>query len=105
MSDHTTHSFPDAARQFGVSVRVLRQAIRTGRIPAPATNTATTKLTAEWMAGVQAMVAASPKTFSSVIPQKVPPFARYEGTSAWRKYRNRVRDYARFQAASAAQGA
>ena len=28
--------------------------------------------------------------------QKVPPFARYKGTSAWRKYRNRVREYARF---------
>ena len=31
--------------------------------------------------------------------QKVPPFARYVGTSAWRKYRRRVREYARFQAA------
>jgi len=32
--------------------------------------------------------------------QKVPPFARYKGTSAWRKYRNRVREYARFLAAA-----
>ena len=32
--------------------------------------------------------------------QKVPAFARYEGTSAWRKYRRRVREYARFQAAA-----
>jgi hypothetical protein len=31
--------------------------------------------------------------------QKVPPFARYEGTSAWRKDRRRVREYARFKAA------
>ena len=32
--------------------------------------------------------------------QKVPPFARYEGTSAWRKDRRRVRAYARFRAAT-----
>lgn len=32
--------------------------------------------------------------------QKVPPFARYKGTSAWRKYRKRVREYARFRAAA-----
>lgn len=31
--------------------------------------------------------------------QKVPPFARFKGTSAWRKYRNRAREYARFRAA------
>ncbi len=31
---------------------------------------------------------------------KVPPFARYEGTSAWRKNRRRVREYARFRAAA-----
>ena len=30
--------------------------------------------------------------------QKVPPFARYEGTSAWRKDRRRAREYARFLA-------
>ena len=29
---------------------------------------------------------------------KVPPFARYKGTSAWRKDRRRVRAYARFLA-------
>ena len=32
--------------------------------------------------------------------QKVPPFARYEGTSAWTKNRRRVREYARFRAAA-----
>jgi len=32
--------------------------------------------------------------------QKVPPFARYEGTSAWKKNRRRVREYARFRAAA-----
>ncbi len=31
--------------------------------------------------------------------QKVPPFARYKGTSAWRKDRRRVRAYAWFLAA------
>jgi hypothetical protein len=31
--------------------------------------------------------------------QKVPPFARYKGTSAWRKNRLRVRAYAWFLAA------
>ena len=28
--------------------------------------------------------------------QKIPPFARYEGTSAWRKNRARVREYYRY---------
>jgi len=32
--------------------------------------------------------------------QKVPPFARYEGTSAWHKDRRRMREYARFRAAA-----
>ena len=32
--------------------------------------------------------------------QKVPPFARFKGTSAWRKYRRRAREYARFRAAA-----
>ena len=31
--------------------------------------------------------------------QKVPAFARYKGTSAWRKDRRRARAYALFQAA------
>jgi len=31
---------------------------------------------------------------------KVAPFARFEGTSAWRKDRRRVRAYARFRAAA-----
>lgn len=31
--------------------------------------------------------------------QKVPPFARFKGTSAWRKYRRRAHEYALFQAA------
>lgn len=32
--------------------------------------------------------------------QKVPPFARYRGTSAWRKDRRRAHEYARFRAAA-----
>ena len=34
------------------------------------------------------------------VRQKVPPFARYKGTSAWRKDRRRAREYARFLAAA-----
>ncbi len=34
-----------------------------------------------------------------VTRQKVPAFARYKGTSAWRKDRRRVRAYALFRAA------
>ena len=34
--------------------------------------------------------------------QKVPAFARYQGTSAWKKYRLRARAYARVQAAERA---
>ena len=33
---------------------------------------------------------------------KVPPFARYEGTSAWRKYPRKVKAYALYQAAVSA---
>ena len=32
--------------------------------------------------------------------QKVPPFARYKGTSAWHKDRRRMRAYALFRAAA-----
>ena len=31
--------------------------------------------------------------------QKVPPFARYKGTSAWKKNRRGAREYAQFRAA------
>ncbi len=36
--------------------------------------------------------------------QKVPAFARYEGTSAWRKDRRRAREYALFRAAAKPPG-
>ncbi len=32
--------------------------------------------------------------------QKVPPFARYKGTSAWKKNLRGAREYARFRAAA-----
>ncbi len=36
----------------------------------------------------------------AVARPKVPAFARFVGTSAWRKDRRRVREYARFRAAA-----
>ena len=35
---------------------------------------------------------------------KVPPFARFKGTSAWKKDRRRAREYARFRAAAKQPG-
>ena len=43
---------------------------------------------------------ATPSVKPGKTRQKVPPFARYKGTSAWRKDRRRVREYARFRAAA-----
>ncbi len=96
MSDTTSLSLPEAARSFGVPVRVLRRAIRAGKLPAPPHVSATARVSTEWLASAKAAVAASPKGFSWAAPQRVPAFARYEGTSAWRKYRTRVREYYRF---------
>ena len=98
MSDTSTLGLPEAARRLGVAIRVLRRAIRTGKVPAPPHLTATAALPAEWFDSVQAAAEASPKALSRACPQKVPAFARYEGTSAWRKYSNRVREYNRFRA-------
>ena len=100
MNDTTKFGLPAAARGLGVSLRVLRRAIRAGKIPAPAHLTATAVLSAEWLSSAKAAVEASPDALRSNTPQKVPAFARYEGTSAWHKYRNRVREYARFRAAA-----
>ena len=88
----STLSLPAAASHLGVPVRVLRRAIRMGNIPAPATLNALSLLSQEWFASVQLAVAANPKALK-VYPQKVPAFARYEGTSCFRKYPNRVREY------------
>jgi len=102
MTDTVNFGFPEAARQLGVSIRVLRHAIRTGKIPAPAQNTATAPLTGAWLASVEEAVAADPKLLGSMLKQKTPPFARYSGTSAWVKYAVRVTDYARFKASVSA---
>ncbi len=100
MSDTNPLGFPQAARRLGVPVRILRQAIRAGRVPAPPQVGATAALPPEWLDAAQAAVKAQPLRRSS--GQKVPPFARYKGTSAWRKYTVRVRAYARFRAAEKA---
>ncbi len=99
MSDTAPLGFPEAARRLDVALWVLRRAIRTGRIPAPPHATATASIPAEWLAHVEAAVKAKPGLLSRSFHQKVPPFARYEGTSAFRKYGHRVREYAHFQTA------
>jgi hypothetical protein len=100
MSETSNVGFPEAARRFGVPIRVLRHAIRAGKIPAPPDGTATASLPAEWLDSAQAAFDAAPNALSRAWPQKVAPFARYEGTSAWRKYTNRVREYNRFRASA-----
>ncbi len=92
MSDTSVIGLPEAANRLGVPVRLLRRSIRAGHIPAPPGLTAVTPLTAEWLSGARAAVAASPGIFSAGRKQKVPAFARYKGTSAWTKYRRRVRE-------------
>ncbi len=99
MSDTSTIGLPDAARGLGVSLRVLRHAIRTGKIPAPASLAATAAVSPEWLASAKA-AAAEPAALNRSFRQKVPAFTRYQGTSAWTKYRVRVRAYARFKAAA-----
>jgi transcription elongation factor len=101
MTDTITFGLPDAARSLGVPIRVLRRAIRAGRIPAPAHLTATVSLSPEWLTSARAAAAASPNTLSRNPGQKTPAFARYKGTSAWHKYRVRVRGYANFKATQA----
>ena len=98
MSEASTIGFPEAAKRLGVPVRVLRRAIRAGKIAAPPRLTATAPLSAEWLQTAQATAAAAPKTLSRASLQKVPPFARFQGTSAWRKYAIRAREYARYRA-------
>ena len=102
MSDSSSVGFPEAASRLGVPIRVLRRAIRAGRIAAPERVTAVSTFDAAWLEGVQAAVAASPKILGRISFGKTPAFARYEGTSAWCKYPNRVREYARFRAGAKA---
>ena len=94
MSNTSTLGLPEAARRLGVSLRVLRHAIRVGDIPAPANLPATVALSSEWLASAKATAEANPKALSRSFHQRVPAFARYEVTSAWHKHPNRVRAYA-----------
>lgn len=97
MSD--TFGFPEAARQLGVPVRVLRKAIRAGRIPSPGKVTATATLSAEWLDGAKT-AAEVPGALTRTLRQPVPAFARFEGTSFWTKFRVRARAYRAHRAAS-----
>ena len=90
---------PEAARHLGVTIRVLRRAMRAGTIPNAGKLTATTVLSPEWLSRAKTASKASPKSLMRGGKQKVPAFARYEGTSAWRKYTNRVRAFNAFRAA------
>jgi hypothetical protein len=101
MSD-TSLGFLEAARRLGVPLRVLRGAINAGRLPAPPHKHATATLPAEWFASVQKALDEAPGALSRATKQKVPDYARYEGTSAWRKYKKRVHEFAAFQAKTAA---
>jgi excisionase family DNA binding protein len=96
-----TLTFPEAAAKLGVSLRVLRQAIRDKRLPAPADNGATAHLSSAWLASVESAVKETPQLLNRTFAQKTPAFARYPGTSCWRKYPAQVREYARFQATHA----
>ncbi len=101
MTDAATFGYSEAAARLGVSIRTLRRAVRAGRVPAPSATGATAPLTTEWLASVQAAAKENPGVLSRSILQKTPPFAHYQGTSAWRKYHRRVRDYYTFLAATA----
>ncbi len=96
-------NLPAAARRLGVSVRILRKAIRLGNIQAPANINALTPLSHDWLTQTKATIAASPKALN-VTPQKVAPFARFEGTSAYQPYPRKVRAYVAFKRANRAHG-
>ncbi len=103
MTTTTKLGLAEAAKTLGVTIGVLRRAIRDGRLPAPAHLNATTTLSPDWLESAQKAAKESPKTLARRSKQKVPPFARYEGTSAWRKYAKRVREFAHHQAAEKAK--
>ncbi len=102
MTDTTILGLPEAAGYFGVSISVLRRAIRAGHIPGPSPLTATSVFPADWFETAKAALAEHPKALNRNLKQKAPAFAHYQGTSAWRKYATRVRDYAAFKAKQAA---
>ena len=94
MTSTSTIGFAQAAQQLGVSIRTLRQAIHNGNVPAPeGAVTAVSPVSTDWIAAVQEKAKNVPGVFKDSHRQKVPAFARYEGTSAWRKYARRVRDF------------
>ncbi len=99
MSDTPTLGLCEAARHLGVSVRALRHAIRVGTLPAVPHLSATATLPADWLSQAQAASETPGHALGRQGKQRVPAFARYRGTSAWRKYSARVREYARFRAA------
>ena len=72
MSDTPPLGLPEAARRLGVSVRVLRGAIRAGRIAAPPNMSAVVSLSPEWLSSAEAAVAASPQLLIRSARQKVP---------------------------------
>jgi len=102
MTDTAHIGLPDAARRLGVTLRVLRRAIRAGKLTVDGKLTAHSAVSAEWLRQARAIFAAEPALASRAFSQKVPAYARYEGTSAWRKYRARVHAYHAFRAAAEA---
>lgn len=92
-----TQNILTAARRLGVPVRILRRAVRDGHLPA-LSGGALAPLPPGWMTQAEAKLETAPKTLSRAAFQKTPDFARYDGTSAWRKYRIRVREYYAFHA-------
>ncbi len=47
---------------------------------------------------------ATPKPVYAARKQKVPPFARFKGTSVWRQFKLRAREFALYKAAQATKG-
>ena len=77
----------EAAARLSVPLWVLRRSIFEGRVPAPPQNGALARLTAEWVQSVAAAAADPAKVLSRTRLQSVKPFARYEGTSVWKRNR------------------
>lgn len=98
MSDATPFGLPEAAHRLGMPLRNLRHAMRAGHVPTAGRPSATMRVTPAWLESARAAIAATPGAIGRKTSQKVAPFARYQGTSAWRKYPNRVREHAHFLA-------
>jgi hypothetical protein len=98
MTENSTLGLPEAAQKLGVSLRVLRRAMRAGTIAAPANLTATSTLSAEWLASARDAAARDPSVLSRSFLQRVPPYARYKGTSVWHQYHAKVRAHRWYRA-------